>query len=544
MALHVPKSGFSSMLKDGAKHMSGLNEATFRNISACNELTTVIRSSYGPTGMNKMVVNHLGKVFVSSDAQTIVRELEVQHPAAKMLVMASDMMEQECGDGTNFVLILAGMLLGGAEDLLRMGLSVPEVAEGYEMAAAKVQEILPGLVCSKLESLTDVEQVAKAIKTSVASMQYGYEGFLSKLIGEACVSVLSEKRGFSVDNIRVCKIPGSGVLQSKVIRGMVFKREVEGDVTRVENARIVCFNCAFDFMQTETKGTVLIKTAKELLSFSQGEEDLLEAQIKALVDLGVNVVVSQGKPGDMAMHFANKHGLMVARVMSKFDLRRLCSSINATALPTMTVPTKEELGSCDLVHVTEIGDTSLTVFQQNRQENAIATVVVRGSTSNLMDDMERAIDDGVNTFKTLTRDPRFVPGAGATEVELALQLASYSRTIPGVQQYAIKKFADVLETFPRTLADNAGVKANAAISKLYAAHQEGNKNAGIDIESETAAHVDAFEAGILDLLTNRSWAVKLATNAAATVLRVDQIIMAKKAGGPKPPKQGPMDADD
>ncbi|XP_078514509.1 T-complex protein 1 subunit theta isoform X2 [Lissotriton helveticus] len=544
MALHVPKApGFAQMLKDGAKHYSGLEEAVFRNITACKELAQTTRTAYGPNGMNKMVINHLEKLFVTNDAATILRELEVQHPAARMIVMASHMQEQEVGDGTNFVLVFAGALLEMAEDLLRMGLSVSEVIEGYEKACKKALEILPDLTCCSAKNLRDLQEVSSLLKTSVMSKQNGNEDFLSKLIGEACVSILSDSGNFNVDNVRVCKILGSGMLSSSVLHGMVFKKETEGDVTSVKDGKIAVYSCAFDGMLTETKGTVLIKNADELMNFSKGEENLMELQVKAIADAGANIIVTGGKVADMALHYANKYNLMVVRLNSKWDLRRLCKTVGAVALPRMTAPTPEEMGHCDSVYLSEVGDTQVVVFKHEKEDGAISTIVVRGSTDNLMDDIERAIDDGVNTFKVLTRDKRLVPGGGATEIELAKHITSYGETCPGLDQYAIKKFAEAFEAIPRALAENSGVKANEVLSKLYAVHQEGNKNMGFDMEAEAAAVKDMLEGGVLDTYLGKFWAIKLATNAAVTVLRVDQIIMAKPSGGPKAPT-GKKDWDD
>ncbi|XP_040836634.1 T-complex protein 1 subunit theta [Ochotona curzoniae] len=544
MAHHVPKApGFAQMLKEGAKHFSGLEEAVYRNIQACKELSQTTRTTYGPNGMNKMVINHLEKLFVTNDAATILKELEVQHPAAKMIVMAAHMQEQEVGDGTNFVLIFAGALLELAEELLRNGLSVSEVIEGYETACKKAHEILPDLVCCSAKNLRSVDEVSSLLRTSIMSKQYGNEAFLAKLIAQACVSIFPDSGHFNVDNIRVCKILGSGIYSSSVLHGMVFKKETEGDVTSVKDAKIAVYSCPFDGMITETKGTVLIKTAEELMNFSKGEENLMDTQVKAIAATGANVIVTGGKVADMALHYANKYNIMLVRLNSKWDLRRLCKTVGATALPRLTPPVLEEMGHCDSVYLSEVGDTQVVVFKHEKEDVAISTIVLRGSTDNLMDDIERAVDDGVNTFKVLTRDKRLVPGGGATEIELAKQITSYGETCPGLEQYAIKKFAEAFEAIPRALAENSGVKANEVISKLYAVHQEGNKNVGVDIEAEVPAVKDMLEAGVLDTYLGKYWAIKLATNAAVTVLRVDQIIMAKPAGGPKPPG-GKKDWDD
>ncbi|CAH1800231.1 unnamed protein product [Owenia fusiformis] len=540
MALHVPRPpGISQMLKDGAKHYSGLEEAVYKNIEACKELMNTTKSTFGPNGQNKMVINHLDKLFVTNDAATIVRELEVAHPAAKMIVMASQQQEQECGDGTNFVLIFAGALLQHAEELLQMGLSLTEVIEGFELACKKALDILPDLTCGKVEELDNKAEIKKVVKTSVMSKQYGNEDFLSDLITNACISIYPKSKTFNVDNIRVSKVEGSGVTNSSVIQGMVFKRNVEGNITKVNKAKIAVFSCPLDIMQTETKGTVLIKTAQELKDFSKGEEDQVEEQIKGIADSGCTAIVTGGKVGELALHYADKYKLFVLRLLSKFDLRRLCKAIGATPLPRVTTPTSEECGYCDNVCVSEVGGTPVIVFNQEKQESAIATIVIRGATNNIMDDIERAVDDGVNTFKALTKDNRLLPGAGATEIELAKRINSYGETCSGLEQYSIQKFAEAFEVVPRSLAENAGVKATEVISKLYAAHQEGKKNIGFDIDGPGSVVKDVLESDIRDLFLTKYWGIRFATNAACTVLRVDQIIMAKQAGGPKAPKQNP-----
>ncbi|EFN84736.1 T-complex protein 1 subunit theta [Harpegnathos saltator] len=545
MAMHVPKApGVAQMLKEGARYFSGLEEAVYRNITACKQLADTVRSAYGPNGMNKMVINHIEKLFVTNDAATIISELEVEHPAARLLVLASKMQEAEVGDGTNFVIIFAGALLHNAEELLRLGITTSEIVEGYENALEKALEILQTLVVQEVTDVRNEEQVKKGIRTTIMSKQYGNEDLLASLVSQACISILPEKTTFNVDNVRVCKILGGGLSNSQVVQGMVFKRQVEGDVTTKTSAKIAVYTGAVDITQTETKGTVLIKTADELMKFSRGEESLLENQIKSIAESGASVVVAGGKFGDMALHYMNKHNLMAVRIPSKFDLRRLCKTVGATALSKLVPPSSEELGYADKVYIEELGDTIVVVFKLDGKESRISTVLVRGSTENYMDDIERAIDDGINTFKGITRDGRFVPGAGATEIELAAQLASYADTLSGLQQYAARNFATALEIFPKTLAESSGTHASELLSKLYAAHKEGKKNCGYNIDGIGAALIDTVEAGILDLYLTKQWAMKYAVGAACTVLKVDQIILAKRAGGPKAPPGGAPEEDD
>lgn len=543
--MHVPKPpGFQQMMKEGSRMFQGLEEAVIRNIGACKQLAETVQTAYGPIGMNKMVINHLGKLFVTNDAATIIRELDVEHPAAKMMILGSQMQEQEVGDGTNFVIILAGALLEQAEALIRMGLTPNEIAEGYEKALEKALEILPNLVCQTVENVQDSDVITKAITAAIMSKQYGNESFLTPLITEACVSILPDKKTtFNVDNVRVSKILGGSLYQSQVVQGMVFKRQVEGDITRAEKAKIAVYTCPIDSVQTETKGTVLIQSSKELIDFSRGEENMLEKEIAAIAATGVKVIVSGGKIGDLCLHYLNKYGIMGVRLQSKFDLRRLCKAINATALPRLTPPSAEEVGYADHIYTDEFGDTAVVIFRQDEKESRIATIIVRGATDNFLDDIERAIDDGINNFKVLSRDGRLVPGAGAVEVELARQINQFADKCPGLDQYAIQRFAQALETFPRILSDNAGLKTTETVAALLAAHQEGKATTGICVDDQGGL-IDAVESGVVDLFAAKYWGMKYATAAACTVLRVDQIIMAKRAGGPKPRDAGAQDADD
>lgn len=549
MALPVPRApGFQSMMKEGARYFKGIDEAVIRNTEACSELCRTLKSAYGPKGLNKMVVNHIEKLFVTSDAGTIVRELQVEHPAAKILVMAAERQEQEVGDGTNFVMQLAGALLDRAAELIRMGLKPTEIIDGFELASSKViEEYLPTTVISEVKDIRNIEEVLPALKTAIASKQYGNEEFLARLVAQACISILPKSQAcgdlpdekdisFNVDNIRVCKILGGGVQQSHIVNGMVFKKYVEGAHSSVKNAKIAVFNCPIDVAATETKATVLIKNAEELVNFSTGEEELLEQQIKAIADTGANVIVSGAKFGPLGLHYVDKYKMTALRLTSKFDLKRICRAIGATALLKLRAPTQDEMGLCDEVKVDEIGDTPVVVFKMEEKKSKIATIVIRGSTDNIMDDVERALDDGVNVYKMLTRDSRLVAGAGATELELDRMVSQFARTLPGLEQYSVCKFAEALRSIAATIAENAGIKSNEAATILSAAHQNGQKYAAINIEEDTPTALDAKEANLLDLYAAKHWGIRFATNATCTLLQVDQIICAKPAQGPKPPQ--------
>lgn len=536
--------GLQAMLKEGHKHLSGLQEAVLKNVEACKQLSQITRSSMGPNGMNKMVINHLDKLFVTSDASTIINELEVEHPAAKLLVLASKGQEQEIGDGTNFVVSFAGELLGNAEGLLTDGLHTSEVAAGYSKAGAKALEVLESLVIPGSETMDvrDKSQVTQRIKGAISSKQPGHEDILGPLVAEACIAVCPKNpANFNVDNVRVCKIPGSGVHDCRLVRGVVIKRDTEGVIKNVQDAKVAVFVQGVDTGSTETKGTVLIHNAQELESYSRSEEDRLEAIIKGIADAGARIVAAGSAFGEMALHFVEKYGMMAVRIPSKFDLRRFCRATGATALVSLGTPTAEELGFAKSLSCEEIGGTLVIRLEQDAAAGAVTTVVLRAATDQLLDDLERAIDDGVNTYKALTRDARTVAGGGATEMELARQLAALGRKETGLEQYAIAKFSEALEIVPRTIAENSGLNATEAVALLHAAHASGQTRAGLDIE--TGQPRDLTEDGIYDVYSTKWWAIKLATDAVVTVLRVDQIIMAKQAGGPKPPPGGVADED-
>ena len=394
------------------------------------------------------------------------------------------------------------------------------------------------------------------------------------MVAEAVLAVLPKNpSNFNVDNIRVVKIMGGSLDQSKVVKGMVFGREPDGSIKKASKAKVGVFSCPIDISQTETKGTVLLHNAKEMLNFTKGEESQLETLVKEIHDSGVRVIVAGSSVGELALHYLNRYNILLVKILSKFELRRLCRVVGATPLARLGAPMPDEMGSIDVVETLEIGGDRVTVFRQQNDATRTATLVIRGATQNHLDDIERAIDDGVNVVKAITRDPKLVPGAGATEMQLIERISAFGEKTPELSQYAIKKYAESFEVIPRTLAESAGLDATEVLASLYAAHHKkpststSTKNprapkknpavsddddddddddededdeedwcTGVDVENEDGTGtLDAKEEGILDLLVSKQWAIRLATEAARTVLSVDQIIVARQAGGPKMP---------
>ena len=422
----------------------------------------------------------------------------------------------------------------------------------------------------EVKDIRSHKELSKAIRTVVASKQSGSEDILANMVAEAVLAVLPKNPvNFNVDNIRVVKIMGGSLEQSKVVKGMVFSREPDGSVKKAKKARVGVFSCPIDISQTETKGTVLLHNAKEMLDFTKGEEYQLETIIKELHDSGLRVVVAGSTVGELALHYLNRFGILVVKILSKFELRRLCRVVGATPLARLGAPMPDEMGKVDVVETLEIGGDRVTVFRQENDMTRTATLVIRGATQNHLDDIERAVDDGVNVIKAITRDAKLVPGAGATEMQIVERVSRFADRTSDISQYAIKKYAEAFEVIPRTLAESAGLDATEVLASLYASHhksagtaqtngqddddedeedeeeedddeEEDEWTMGVDIENDDGTGtLDAKDAGILDLSISKQWAIRLATEAARTVLSVDQIIVARQAGGPKPPGPNP-----
>jgi len=568
-------SGLGGLLKDGTTLAEGVDEAVLRNIAAVKQLADVVRTSLGPNGMKKLIINHLGKTLVSSDCATITRELEVVHPAAQMVALAAKAQESEMGDGTNLVVSFAGELLALAEELLRLGLHTSEVVAGYEVAYEECRRLVETSAArSTAADAREVEAIAETVvRPVVAAKHEGLESELALLVARACATVMKprpEPPVFKVDQVRVAKIRGGDFAASTVCKGLLIMRDAETSVKTATNAKVAVFNCAIEVASTETKGTVLIRTADELLNYNKTEERALERAVAEIAAAGVGLVVSNGSISEMARHFLEKFGLMALRVPSKFDVRRLCQATGATALVRLGAPTPEELGRVARARVVEIAGRTCCVLDQDADTTSkIATVVLRAATTSLLDDLERAVDNGVYAVRAVAKDPRLVYGAGAFEAAMASKLRAFARDQNGLEQYAAFKFAEAFECVPRALAENAGRDATEVVAALRSRHDEaagdaawadagvyddddddasgGDADASRLLEGGTPRDGDAARAPskkhmVYDSLAVKESAIRLAVDAALTVLRVDQIIMSKPAGGPKMPKQGPPDA--
>ncbi|KAL8272366.1 hypothetical protein Esti_003656 [Eimeria stiedai] len=552
------RHGLGGLLKDGYRTFTGIDEVTAKNIEACKTLTDITKTSLGPHGLSKLILNAWGKRFVTNDTAAILKELEVQHPAAKLLVMAADMQKQEMGGGCNFLLILAGHLLTNADYLLRQGLHLSDVIQGYELALEKIPSFLEESVCLSVDNLKDAKALEPVLKSVLASKPLCVEAGLSELLSSAIASVMPPNfRDFDPDNIRVAKLQGGQLSQSTVLNGMVITKPPHGTVESKGNCKVMVLGCGLECATTEAKGTVLIHTAEDLKHFTKGEEAQMEEIIRGIKNAGVEaIIVHGGGIADVAQHFCNKYEILTIKVPSKFEARRMCRALGATALVRLGVPMADELGVADSIQTIEISSTRVT--QILCRDTRVQTIVLRGSTPCILDEAEKAVDDACAFAKALTKDPRFVAGAGAAEMEVARKLQAVAEKLPGVDQYAVLKAAEAFEAVPRLLAESAGLNATELLAALHAAHATGRLSEGVNVDAFVTSGgasrtpsagakvnmtVDAEASRIFDHMQTKAWATRLAFDAAVTILRVDQIIMARPAGGPAPRAPGAPDLD-
>eukprot|EP01006_Ploeotia_vitrea_P026363 TRINITY_DN59351_c0_g1_i2.p2 TRINITY_DN59351_c0_g1~~TRINITY_DN59351_c0_g1_i2.p2 ORF type:complete len:462 (+),score=317.83 TRINITY_DN59351_c0_g1_i2:512-1897(+) len=449
------------------------------------------------------------------------------------------MQQQEIGDGINFLIVFTGELLNKAGELLYMGLHPNEIISGFSLALQKANEFLEQIVLGEVDKagFNDVKVLQSIVRTAIMSKQNGNEDLLAGLVAKACHTVMPKNPfNFSVDNVRIVKVLGSSMHKSEVVRGMVVNRPPTGQVRKVKDAKIAIFTESIDAAQTDTKGTVLLESAADLLSYNEGEEKHMEKMIKSLADSGVRVVASGSTIGEMAQHFLDKNGILSVKIPSKFELRRLARASGAKMLVNIKGAVHpDDQGFFSNVYTREVGDQRVIVFEQDEKDSTqIATIMLRAPTYNILNDLERACNHGVNTCRMLGRDGRYLAGAGASEIELARRIGEFGEKRKGLEQYAVKAFGEAFEVVPRTLAENTGLDEMEIVSKLYAAHEKGNINVGVDILGETIGDATSEELGnIRDLLAVKANAIKLATDVAITVLRVDHIMMSKPAGGPR-----------
>lgn len=530
------------MLKEGYRHYAGLEEAILRNIDAAKELSLLTRTSFGPNGMKKMVVNHIDKIFVTSDSTTILKESEINHPAAKLIAMAAKMQKEDWGDSTNYVVTLAGELLTQGELLIKSGLHPSAIIAGFQLGLDAAIKKLEESVERTVKDVKTDPLVVEVMSASLASKLPNNYEFFAQLLTKACRSILQDSgKKFNPDNIRFVKLLGGNVEKSALVEGFVIARAPEGDrADEISKAKIACYNCPFDPQGGETKGTVLITKAEELVKYSATEETLAEKIVKAIAETGVSVVVVGGSISELCLHYLNKYNIFVLKVHSKFELARLAKTVGAQLIPKLGAPIPEEIGHADLVQVKEIGSTKVTVFEVQAVDLRVTTILLRGATNTIMDDIERSLENGVSCFKQILNDNRYVYGAGAVEAHLISTLEEVSSHLTGLEQYSCLQFGQAFEIFIRILLDNAGLNSNEQTSAVISQNAQ-KPSHGINVFR--GAIEPSTQLNVFDNLGSKLNAIRLAAYVVLTILRIDQIIVAKPAGGPKPKENKGWDND-
>jgi len=361
-------------------------------------------------------------------------------------------------------------------------------------------------------------------------------------VTDACIKTLGPKgQSFDPEYIRVSKILGGSLYDSEVVSGMIIARAPQTTHLRVEKPKIAVFGCPFVMDEGETKTNLLITNAQDLLNFTKQEEAHMEKLVKEIADQGVNCIVVGGSISELANHYFEKYSIMCIKSMSKFEVKRLCKCIGALALPKLGCPTQDELGYCDLVHVKEIGSEKVTIFERSADDARLTSIILRGATNTLLDDVERAIDDGINTYRVMLKNPKFLNGAGSTEAYLSNELDKEASKISSLEQYSYAKYGEAFTVICSTLLENSGLDKNKELSSFLSQNVNGPET-GVDVLNAKIAKSEDMD--VYDHLNSKRWAIELASDAAITVLKVDQIIVAKPAGGPKPRGTAGWDNDD
>jgi len=539
--MSVAKMGGRPMLvlPAGTRRQIG-RDAQRMNLLAARVISETVCSTLGPRGMDKMLVDSLGDVTITNDGVTILKEMEVEHPAAKMMVEVAKTQDDEVGDGTTTAVILAGELLHGAERLLDQTIHPTVIATGYRMAAQKAQEILDGL--ADKVTIDDEEILKKIAMTAMTGKKA--ESARAKLADLAVKAVkrIADKTdgGYEVDIdfIGIEKKPGESTEDSQLIEGVIIDKErVHPEMPRrVKNAKVALVDCALEIKKTETDAEVRITRPDQLRAFLNEEENMLKKMVDQIVSTGANVLICQKGIDDLAQHYLAKAGVYVVRRAKKSDMEKLARATGGKVVTNLEDLTSVDLGWAGLVEERKIGDDKMTFIQQCKNPKAVS-ILIRGGTEHVIDEVERAVHDAISVVGAAVEDGKVVAGGGAPEVELAKQLRGYAETVGGREALAVNAFANAIEVVPRTLAENAGLDSIDMLVDLRARHEKpGGKNFGIDVYKGKTA--DMMKMGIIEPLRTKAQVIKSASEAGIMIIRIDDVILASKKGMPSPPPGG------
>ncbi len=515
------------ILKEGTQRTVG-RDAQRMNIMAARVIAEAVRSTLGPKGMDKMLVDSLGDVIITNDGVTILKEIDVEHPAAKMVIEIAKAQDNEVGDGTTTAVVLAGELLKRAEELLDQEIHPAIIANGYRYAADKAIEILNEIAIPV--SKDDDETLKKIAATAMTGK--GAEVALEKLaeIAVRAVKMVAEEVNGEVkvdtDNVKIEKRQGGSVEDTELIDGIVLDKEVvhPGMPKRIENAKILLLDAALEVKETEIDAKIRITDPEKLQKFIEQEEAMLKEMVDKISDAGANVVFCQKGIDDLAQYYLAKAGILAVRRVKKSDMEKLSKATGAKILTDLRDVKPEDLGEAQLVEERKVGDEKMVFITGCKNPKAV-TILVRGGTEHVVEEVARGIEDAVRVVACALEDGKVVAGAGAPEIEVSLKLREWAPSLGGREQLAVEAFATALEIIPRTLAENAGIDPIDVLVELKAAHEKGNKYAGVDVE--TGKVVDMKERGVFEPLRVKTHAIRSATEVAVMLLRIDDVIAAK-----------------
>ena len=511
------------VLPEGTNRFIG-RDAQRMNILAGKVLAETVRTTLGPKGMDKMLVDSLGDIVVTNDGVTILKEMDIEHPAAKMLVEVAKTQEDEVGDGTTTAVIIAGELLKKAENLLDMDIHPTIVAMGYRQAAEKAQEILNDISI-------DADDNDTLIKVAMTAMTgKGTEKArepLARLVVDA-VKQVEEDGEVEIDHIKIEKKDGAIVEESKLVQGVIIDKERvhPGMPKKVEDAKIALLNCPIEVKETEVDAEIRITDPTQMQAFIEQEEQMIRDMVSSIVDTGAQVVFSQKGIDDLAQHYLSKAGVMAVRRVKKSDIEKLSKATGAKVVTNIEDLSADDLGDAGIVSEKKISGEEM-IFVEDCKEPKAVTLLVRGSTGHVVSEIERAIDDAIGVVAATVEDGKVVAGGGAPEIEIAKRLKDYADAISGREQLAITAFAEALEVVPKTLAENAGLDSIDSLVDLRAAH-ENSVFMGLDVFE--GAVTDMYEAGVIEPHRVKKQAILSASEAAEMILRIDDVIASSGAG--------------
>jgi thermosome len=521
------------ILKEGATQTKG-RDAQKNNITAAKLIAEVVRSSLGPRGMDKMLVDSLGDVTVTNDGATILKEIDVQHPAAKMMVEVAKSVDNEVGDGTTSAVVLAGALIEKAEQLIAKDVHPTIIVDGYRKSASKVIEIFNNM--AQKVSNNDKEQLIKIARTSMQTKLVSKDSeALSELVVNAVLQVSDQSdSGFRVDidDVKVEKKAGGSLRDTRLIKGIVLDKEVVhgGMPKRIDKGKIALINSALEIEKTEFDAKINISSPDQMKMFLEEENKMLKGMVDKVIGVGANVVICQKGIDDIAQHYLAKASILTVRRVKESDMTKLSRATGASIVTNIEDLTAKDLGSADIVEERKV-ETDKWVFVEGAKHPKSVTILIRGGSQRVVDEADRSIHDALMVTKDVIEKPLIVAGGGSPEAYAASKIRDWVSTLSGREQLAAEKYAESLEIIPLTLAQNAGMDPIDAMTDLRAKQSKGSKWTGIDVRSAKIADISKLE--ILEPLSVKEQIIKSATEAASMILRIDDVIASSKsAGGP------------